>query len=145
MRSSLLLTSTNYWKDYNVTGMWHVYLLFNPKTNRTYIGSTVDVPRRLRQHNREIVGGARSTTRGAPHWAVACYLSGFSTRSSACRWERILKCRARGLEARRSAFHMLHTGVCPPGRAHYEPPRDLSLTVRGIIVEKYAPLTEVRK
>ena len=39
-----------------------VYLLVNNKNNCTYIGSTNNLTRRLRQHNGEIVGGAKYTT-----------------------------------------------------------------------------------
>lgn len=91
--------------------MWYVYLLSNG--TRTYIGSTTDIIRRLRQHNGEIRGGARST-RGKGPWKIVCYISGFENRSSACRWERILKCRARGLDRRHA--YMKRVGLykrCP--------------------------------
>ena len=38
-----------------------VYLLVNTKNNCTYIGSTNNSVRRLRQHNGELVGGAKYT------------------------------------------------------------------------------------
>ena len=37
--------------------MSYVYLLVSTKGN-TYVGATVDLNRRLRQHNKEIKGGA---------------------------------------------------------------------------------------
>ncbi len=55
--------------------MSYVYLLFCDNGRRTYIGATNDVDRRLRQHNRELSGGARSTHGKA--WTRACYISGF--------------------------------------------------------------------
>lgn len=94
--------------------MWSVYLLSNGR--RTYVGSTTDVTRRLRQHNREIVGGARATARGAPNWKVVVYITGFTNRSAACRWESLIKKRARGLHGRRDALHGLLSGMCPPAR-----------------------------
>lgn len=107
---------------------WSVYLLSNG--TRTYIGSTTDVKRRLRQHNGEIVGGARST-RGHK-WNLVMYLSGFPNRSSACRWERILKCRARGKDKRQQAFYSVFVGLCPEGRGlKYVVPLGLSLNVLG--------------
>jgi predicted GIY-YIG superfamily endonuclease len=39
-----------------------VYLLKHENLNRTYVGITNNLKRRLRQHNGEIKGGARSTT-----------------------------------------------------------------------------------
>ena len=38
-----------------------VYLLVNTKNNCTYIGSTNNSVRRLRQHNGDLVGGAKYT------------------------------------------------------------------------------------
>lgn len=99
-------------------GNWTVYLITDG--TRTYIGSTTDVVRRLRQHNGEIRGGAKST-RGRK-WELVCHLDGFENRSSACRWERILKCRAKGLERRKTAFMQVMAGICPAGRQYYQPP-----------------------
>ncbi len=107
--------------------MWYIYLLTNG--SRTYIGSTTDPNRRLRQHNSEIRGGARST-RGHK-WELVAYVGGFQSRSEACRWERICKCRARGLDARLQALAGLLRGECPRkrGRPPYPVPTPLSITV----------------
>lgn len=105
--------------------MWSVYLLSNG--TRTYVGSTTDPARRLRQHNGEIVGGARST-RGKGPWHIVAYVSGFENRSVACRWERIVKCRARGLYPRLHALIDLHQGKCPGSnkRRSYPVPEGLT-------------------
>ena len=95
-------------------GNWFVYLI--AAGSRTYVGSTTDVARRLRQHNGEIVGGARSTRKLAGKWRGVAFLAGFLTRSSACRWEALVKKRARGREARLSAMLLVSQGVCPQGR-----------------------------
>jgi putative endonuclease len=39
-----------------------VYLLINTNSNKTYIGITNNINRRIRQHNSELVGGAKYTT-----------------------------------------------------------------------------------
>jgi predicted GIY-YIG superfamily endonuclease len=49
---------------------WWVYVLSNERRHCTYVGATVDPQRRLRQHNGEIVGGARYTTSRAPGWSI---------------------------------------------------------------------------
>jgi putative endonuclease len=49
---------------------WWVYVLLSEANGQTYVGVTVDVERRLRQHNGEIVGGAKRTHRGRP-WKLA--------------------------------------------------------------------------
>jgi structure-specific endonuclease subunit SLX1 len=59
--------------------MSYVYLLYSTKGN-TYIGATVDLERRLRQHNKEIKGGARATgikVEQGEIWTRACHISGF--------------------------------------------------------------------
>ena len=47
---------------------WWLYLL-RSQAGRTYVGISVDVERRLAQHNGELPGGARSTRAGRP-WEV---------------------------------------------------------------------------
>ena len=65
---------------------WHVYLLLNSTHTRTYVGATIDPIRRLRQHNQEIVGGARATS--SDQWTHACIIYGFPDERSAlqCEW-----------------------------------------------------------
>ena len=66
-----------------------VYLLISSK-NTTYVGATVDLEKRLRQHNKEIKGGAHATTtqvnRGET-WERACHVSGFPTWQAALQFE----------------------------------------------------------
>jgi len=57
--------------------MSYCYLLYTEK-EQTYIGATVDVDHRLRQHNQEIKGGARATGIRVAQgllWKRACYLT----------------------------------------------------------------------
>lgn len=112
---------------------WCVYLLWNPRTKKTYIGSTTDYWRRVSQHNRLRKGGARSTEKGAPDWCLSAVLEGFKTRSDACRWEAILKKRARGHKDRFGAFWAVSMGVCPSykNRPKYEVPIGLSFQTWG--------------
>lgn len=64
---------------------WHVYLLLNSAHTRTYVGATVDPIRRLRQHNQEIVGGARATSHD--QWTHACIIYGFPDERAALQFE----------------------------------------------------------
>lgn len=110
--------------------IWSVYLIFTG--SRTYIGATTDLERRLRQHNRELTGGARATHKGAGTWKFAMYLTGFINRSEAYRWESLVKKRARGIAARSQALIDVSNGVCPGvniGRKSYVPPKKLRLRV----------------
>lgn len=102
---------------------WSVYLLVSG--NRTYVGSTTDPHRRLRQHNGEIVGGARAT-RGKK-WELYVWVSGFENRSSACRWEKLVKMRARGKIPRCIALEeLVFLNKCPAGRRDYLVPAGLN-------------------
>ena len=75
---------------------------------RSYIGATVNPQKRLRQHNRQISGGARRT-RGKL-WHFHCVLSGFRTWREAlqCEWSfKHISRNCRGIESRRSALETL--------------------------------------
>ena len=69
---------------------WYCYIIrsTNPLYSKlTYNGSTNNMRRRLRQHNGEIVGGAKAT-KGKGIWIPYAVLTGFSTHSEAlsCEW-----------------------------------------------------------
>jgi structure-specific endonuclease subunit SLX1 len=69
--------------------MSYVYLLLS-SDNSTYVGATVDLDRRLRQHNKEIKGGAHATGIKIDQgniWTRACHVSGFPDWKSALQFE----------------------------------------------------------
>lgn len=57
---------------------------------QTYVGVTNDLPRRLRQHNGELSGGAKSTRRYRP-WSTVLHVEGFETRGQALQFEWAVK------------------------------------------------------
>lgn len=73
----------------------YVYLLVSTSGN-TYVGATVDLNRRLRQHNKEIKGGAHATgikVAKGETWTRAVHVSGFpdwqATLQFEWRWKQI--------------------------------------------------------
>lgn len=69
--------------------MWTCYILRcldDNHSNLTYNGSTNNIIRRLRQHNCEIVGGAKYTK--GKQWEIYMLLTGFKTNTNAlsCEW-----------------------------------------------------------
>ena len=62
-----------------------VYLLENA-AGRTYVGASVDVAKRLRQHNGALCGGAAQTRVGRP-WTLHTTVAGFVTRQQALQFE----------------------------------------------------------
>ena len=69
------------------------YILIHcPGGHRTYCGSTNNLKRRLRQHNGELKGGARYTTKfGKQCWKLLASVSGFHGRSQALSFEWAMK------------------------------------------------------
>ena len=66
-----------------------VYLLHSTK-NATYVGATINLEKRLRQHNKEIKGGARATSIRVEQgeiWQRACYVEGFPDWQAALQFE----------------------------------------------------------
>jgi len=69
--------------------MSYVYLLISTKGN-TYVGATVDLSRRLRQHNKEIKGGAHATgikVSQGEIWTRAAHVSEFPNWQAALQFE----------------------------------------------------------
>ena len=69
--------------------MSFVYLLHSTN-NATYVGATVDLEKRLRQHNKEIKGGAHATSMKVDKgetWERACYVEGFPDWQAALQFE----------------------------------------------------------
>ena len=62
------------------------YLLVTNLSSRTYIGATVLLSRRIRQHNGELAGGAKATRRFRP-WRVKAICTGFDSWREALRFE----------------------------------------------------------
>ena len=66
-----------------------VYLLQSGR-GTTYVGATVNLNRRLRQHNCELKGGAKLTGRAVAKgskWRRVCYATGFPTWKCALQFE----------------------------------------------------------
>jgi structure-specific endonuclease subunit SLX1 len=66
-----------------------VYLLLS-SDNSTYVGATIDLDRRLRQHNKEIKGGAYQTgskVEKGETWIRACHIEGFPDWQAALQFE----------------------------------------------------------
>jgi predicted GIY-YIG superfamily endonuclease len=70
--------------------MSFVYLLITSNHSNTYVGATIDLDRRLRQHNKEIKGGAHATgikVKQGETWERVCYISGFPDWSATLQFE----------------------------------------------------------
>ena len=93
-----------------------VYLLLS-SDNATYVGATVDLDRRLRQHNKELKGGAHATgakVEKGETWLRAAHVKGFPDWQAALqfewRWKQIsrkLPAKMLPLERRLTAVNML--------------------------------------
>jgi predicted GIY-YIG superfamily endonuclease len=65
---------------------WNPQTYNNIKTRKSYIGYTVNLKRRLRQHRKEIKGGAKYTS-SWKHVELVGYISGFDTKKQAQSFE----------------------------------------------------------
>lgn len=84
----------------------YVYLLVSTG-GATYVGATVDLDHRLRQHNKEIKGGAAATSakvKAGEKWTRACHVAGFPDWRAALqfewRWKQISRQMLKGETAR---------------------------------------------
>lgn len=90
----------------------YCYILFNKSNNKTYVGYTNNPTRRIRQHNGEIKGGARATTRSptSSPWNFALLITAVSSDASP-NTEAFDNKKALSLE-----WHMKHTRPKPKTR-----------------------------
>ena len=65
--------------------VWFCYLLQSECHKKTYVGATIHPDRRLRQHNGELVGGARATH--GLRWKRVALIGGFADERAALRFE----------------------------------------------------------
>ena len=103
--------------------MWYVYLLVSTN-NSTYIGATINLEHRLRQHNGEIKGGAVATSikvKAGEVWKRACHVSGFPSWPAALQFEWRWKQLSRKLSQKMSAATLELR--CFPQLALYAQPR----------------------
>lgn len=67
------------------------FVYFIQSTNgSTYIGATVDLDKRIRQHNKEIKGGANATSikvQQGEIWSYICYVENFPDWNEALKFE----------------------------------------------------------
>jgi structure-specific endonuclease subunit SLX1 len=73
----------------NKSSNFFVYLL-ESSDKATYVGATIDVNRRLRQHNKEIKGGAHATGKRVEKgetWERICYVKNFPDWVAALQFE----------------------------------------------------------
>jgi|TARA_B110000483_G_C18206048_1_gene547636 structure-specific endonuclease subunit SLX1 len=78
---------------------YFVYLL-ESSDNATYVGATVNLEKRLRQHNKEIKGGAVATSMKVAKgetWRRVCHVENFPTWSAALQFEWAWKFQSRKL------------------------------------------------
>lgn len=92
----------------------YVYLL-QCTDKSTYVGATVDLNRRLRQHNGEIKGGARRTTSKLSNyksWTRVCHVSEFpdwtATLQFEWRWKQLSRKYASNMDPLEKRMRALH-------------------------------------
>jgi predicted GIY-YIG superfamily endonuclease len=61
------------------------YCIISENNNRTYVGATNNFSRRIRQHNREITGGAKATSGFI--WKPLMLINGFNNRNELLSFE----------------------------------------------------------
>ena len=73
---------------------YYVYILESSDKASTYVGATINLDHRLRQHNKELAGGAHATSvkvAQGSSWRRVCHVKGFPDWSAALQFEWRLK------------------------------------------------------
>ena len=73
---------------------YYVYILESSDKASTYVGATINLDHRLRQHNKDLAGGAHATSIKVAQghtWRRVCHVEGFPDWSAALQFEWRLK------------------------------------------------------
>lgn len=90
--------------------MYLVYILKSYDSRLTYIGMTCNFFRRLRQHNQDIVGGAKYSKK-SKEWIPVLVIDGFLTKKEALQCEWRLKRKGRGILGRLNYINYLLNNI----------------------------------
>lgn len=111
------------------------YCLNRSDSGATYIGATMDMEHRLRQHNGELVGGAHYTSAALSSgktWEIACTVGPFPTWQAALqfewKWKNVSRKRPENPLGRRIRAAIMILNMDRP-------------TSKAELFETYAPLT----
>jgi predicted GIY-YIG superfamily endonuclease len=74
-----------------------MYVIASTEGNRTYVGVTKNLVRRLRQHSGELCGGAKSTA--GRKWVLAALVEGFNSDGHALSFEKSMHVNGRHLRS----------------------------------------------
>ena len=108
---------------------YYVYILESRDKASTYVGATINLDHRLRQHNKELAGGAHATSvkvAQGSSWRRVCHVQGFPDWSAALQFEWRLKqlsrklCQtknAKPIDRRIQALHQLLALERPTSKA----------------------------
>lgn len=109
LKDNLKDNSTNVDNNTNKNAKWYCYILRNlteVHKNRTYNGFTNRPKNRLRQHNGELKGGARYTSKyGNKSWEMYVLITGFPNSQNALQCEWAIKHPIRGKRNRPAKYN----------------------------------------
>lgn len=123
---------------------WYQYVIFDK--SKTYVGSTVNLSRRIRQHNGEIKGGAKYTRGGS--WQYYCVVYDINNYKNTClsdEWHvkhysvRKVKASKNAFDKRRQAIELWYQT-----RPRITKPYDYVIFVSSIYSNQYLPMVDNR-
>lgn len=108
---------------------WFFYLIEN--NGCSYAGVSPNPIRRLRQHNKEIKGGAKYTTSKSPNWTHLCIVRGFHSKIESMQFEWAVKhAPPRGVGGVNSRIQKLYHVCCQEKWTNNSPlAKDVPLTI----------------
>ncbi len=124
---------------------WFQYVIFSDN-KRTYVGSTVNLNRRIRQHNREIKGGAKATKYGKwEYYSVVYNINNYKNMCLSEEWHvkyfsaRKVKKSKNVFDKKKQALELYYKS-----RPHYHEPYDYVMFISKKYSKEYLPMIDKR-